>query len=276
MTRTASSPLPCASGSPRSSRSRRRPRPPTGPTSSDRSVGQARSDHRLRPGIGRAIGLRYAARGADIVINYARGEVAVEQTRTAAAALGVRAVAVRTDVAIVDEVRQLFATMRRPDIVVVNAGLEHSGLPVTEFTEEQFDRMFAVNTKGAFFTMQEAARHVADRGRIIYVSSSTTGYPMPGYAPARRQQGSAGVPGSSPRPRGGSSGVTVNAILPSATQGAGLHTDAGPDAPIRAFLHDFNPMGRMGTADDVAEFFAGPLSSFVSGQSLTVAGGALA
>ncbi|XVV15825.1 SDR family oxidoreductase [Actinoplanes sp. CA-131856] len=65
----------------------------------------------------------------------------------------------------------------------------------------------------------------------------------------------------------GPRGVTVNGILPTATE-------AGPG--IRAFVRDFNPMGRMGTAGDVAEFFAGPLASFVSGQLLTVAGGALA
>ncbi|MEV6847115.1 SDR family oxidoreductase [Actinoplanes sp. NPDC051411] len=79
----------------------------------------------------------------------------------------------------------------------------------------------------------------------------------------------------SPGPRG----VTVNAIRPTATEGAGLHTDVRPDSPIRDFLKDFNPMGRMGTAADVAdvaEFFAGDLSSFVSGQVLLVTGGAAA
>ncbi|MEU8817596.1 SDR family oxidoreductase [Actinoplanes sp. NPDC048796] len=229
-------------------------------------------------GIGRAVALRYAALGADVVINYAHGAEAAEETRAAATALGVRAEAVRADVSVVDDVRRLFAG-RRPDIVVVNAGLEHTGLPVADFTEEQFDRMFAVNTKGAFFTMQEAARHVADSGRIIYVSSSTTGYPMPGYA---LHGGSKVAPEYLVRVLAheiGHRGVTVNGILPTATEGAGLHTSAGPDAPIRAFLRDFNPTGRMGTADDVAdvaEFFAGPLSSFVSGQLLTVSGGAIA
>ena len=58
----------------------------------------------------------------------------------------------------------------------MNAGLEHTGLPVADFTEEQFDQLFAVNTKGAFFTLKMAARTVADNGRILYISSSTAGY----------------------------------------------------------------------------------------------------
>lgn len=73
--------------------------------------------------------------------------------------------------AVVDEVRRLFEVANdafgRVDIVAVNAGLEHTGLPVADFTEEQFDRLLPVNTQGAFFTMQAAARYVVDGGRIL-------------------------------------------------------------------------------------------------------------
>jgi 3-oxoacyl-[acyl-carrier protein] reductase len=63
----------------------------------------------------------------------------------------------------------------------------------------------------------------------------------------------------------------LNAILPTATEGAGRHTDVTDHAPIRRFMADFSAMGRMGTPDDVAdiaEFFAGELSGFVSGRAL--------
>jgi len=49
-----------------------------------------------------------------------------------------------------------------------------------DFTEADFDRLFGVNGKGAFFTLQQAAKRVADNGRIIYVGSSSTAYPLPG------------------------------------------------------------------------------------------------
>ena len=77
----------------------------------------------------------------------------------------------------------------------------------------------------------------------------------------------------------GARGVTVNAILPTATEGAGLHTNVTDDAPIRKFMADFGPTGRTGRPEDVAnvaEFFASDLSSFVSGQQLLVSGGAIA
>jgi 3-oxoacyl-[acyl-carrier protein] reductase len=50
------------------------------------------------------------------------------------------------------------------NIVVVNAGVELVSIPVADFTEDQYDKMFGINTKGAFFTMQHAAKYVADRG----------------------------------------------------------------------------------------------------------------
>jgi 3-oxoacyl-[acyl-carrier protein] reductase len=165
------------------------------------------------------------------------------------------------------------------DIAVANAGLELTGLPVSDFTEEQYDRMFAVNTKGAFFTMQSAAKHVTDNGRIIYVSSSTTGYPMPGYA---LHGGSKVAPQYLVQVLAhevGPRGIAVNAIVPTATEGAGLHVDVEDGAPIKKFAAGFIPMGRMGTPDDVAnvaEFFASELSGFVSGQLLMVSGGGLA
>jgi 3-oxoacyl-[acyl-carrier protein] reductase len=77
----------------------------------------------------------------------------------------------------------------------------------------------------------------------------------------------------------GRRGIAVITIAPTATEGAGLHTDVEEGAPITKFMADFCPMGRMATpADiaDVAEFFASDLSGFVSGQQLLVSGGGLA
>lgn len=234
-------------------------------------------------GIGKAIAERYASLGADIVVNYAHGKAEADGTVARIEELGAKAVAVQADVSRVDDVARLFdralAAFGRIDIVVANAGLELTGLPVVDFTEEQFDRMFGVNTKGAFFTMQSAAKHVADNGKIIYVSSSTTGYPNPGYA---LHGGSKVAPQYLVQVLArevGQRGVTVNAILPTATEGAGLHSHVEDGAPIKQYIADFNPMSRMGTPDDVAdvaEFFASDLSSFVSGQLLLVSGGGFA
>ena len=137
-------------------------------------------------GLGQAISERYAALGASIVVNYTKGKEAADQVVSTIKAMGADAIAVQADISHVADVERLFAeakaTFGKIDIVVANAGIELVETPVTDFTEEQFDRLFSINAKGSYFTLQQAARHVADGGRIIYIASSTTSFPVPGMA----------------------------------------------------------------------------------------------
>lgn len=230
-------------------------------------------------GLGRAIAERYAALGAHIVVNYAEREQAAGELVAHVEGQGRKAIAVRADVSKVAEIDRLFdAAMQRfggLDIVVANAGIELVGRAATGFDEADFDRLFSVNTKGAIFTMQRAARDIADDGRIILVGSSTTAFPMAGHA----------LYGSSKMaPRFfvevlakeiGQRGVTVNSILPSATEGAGVSTD-GPRPEVQRLI-DANPMRRMGMLKDTAdaaEYLASDLAGYVSGQHLLLSGGA--
>lgn len=232
-------------------------------------------------GIGKAIALRYAQLGANVVVNYASNTAAAGEVLKEIESYQVRGIAVKADVSRPEEIYRMFEhTVKefgKIDIVVVNAGLELVGVPATEFSETQFDHLFNTNTKGAFFTMQAAAKCIAENGRIIYIGSSTTGLPNPGYA---LHGGSKMAPLYLVQVLAkelGKKGITVNTILPTATEGAGIHTVVDADAPIRAVIPGFYPMGRMGTPEDVAnvaEFFASDLSSFVSGQQLLVSGGA--
>ena len=229
-------------------------------------------------GIGKAIAERYGALGASVVVNYASSAEAALKTANVIERSGGKALAVQADVSKVADLERLFQTSLdrygRLDIVVANAGLEMSGKPVLEFTEEEYERLFNTNTKGAFFTIQKAAKYVADNGRIIFVGSSTTAFPMPGH-------GLYGASKMAPRflvevlaKEIGYRGVTVNSILPTATQGAGRHADPKPE--IAQFIKNFMPMNRIGTLEDsanAAEFLASDLASFVSGQHLLLSGG---
>lgn len=234
-------------------------------------------------GIGKAIALRYAQLGADVIVNYNSNVVAAEEVVKEIEGYHVKAVSVKADVSMPAEINEMFELAIKEfgkiNIVVVNAGLELVGVPVTAFSETQFDSLFNTNTKGAFFTMQAATKYIADNGRIIYIGSSTTGLPNAAYA---LHGGSKIAPLYLVQVLAkelGKRGITVNAILPTATEGAGIHTTVEENAPIRRMIPEFYPMGRMGTPEDVAnvaEFFASELSSFVSGQHLLVSGGALA
>ncbi|MDR6762709.1 3-oxoacyl-[acyl-carrier protein] reductase [Flavobacterium sp. 2755] len=232
-------------------------------------------------GLGKAIAERYASLGANIVINYSKDKASADEVVSNITAMGVKVIAVQADVSVVADIERLFdeaiKAFGKIDIVVANAGIEMVETPVAEFTESQFDKLFSINTKGAYFTMQQAAKKVENNGRIIYIASSTTAFPIPGMAI---------YGGSKTTPRYmvdvlskeiGHKGITVNTIIPFAVDHSGIFADENSYPELRKSLIDSCPMGRLAEVEDVAniaEFFASDLSSFVNGQHLLVNGGA--
>ena len=232
-------------------------------------------------GLGKAIAERYASLGANIVVNYSKDKSSADEVVSNIKAMGVKVIAVQADVSKVADIVRLFSEAKKAfgkiDIVVANAGIELVETPVVDFTEEQFDRVFSINTKGTYFTMQQAAKTVENNGRIIYIASSTTSFPVPGMAV---------YGGSKTTPRYlvnilskeiGHKGITVNTIIPFAVDHAGIFAKPDSYPALRKQLLDSCPMGRLAEAEDVAnaaEFFASDLSSFVNGQHLLVNGGA--
>tara|TARA_R110002049_G_scaffold181457_3_gene348896 strand:- start:2451 stop:3203 length:753 start_codon:yes stop_codon:yes gene_type:complete len=232
-------------------------------------------------GLGKAIAERYAALGSDIVLNYFRDKVSSDEVEGNIKAMGARVISVEADVSKVADIERLFAEAKKAfgkiDIVVANAGIEMVETPVINFTEEQFDKLFSVNTKGAYFTMQQAAKQIEDNGRIIYIASSTTVFPVPGMAI---------YGGSKTTPKYmvdvlskeiGYRGVTVNSIIPFAVNHSGIFTEENSYPELRKSLIDSCPMKRLAEVEDVAniaEFFASDMSSFVNGQHLLLNGGA--
>ena len=128
-------------------------------------------------GIGRAIAERLAADGAAIVINYARSERLAQEVVKAISAKGGKAIGIQADLSKPAEVRRLFSeadkAMGGLDIVVANAGV-HIEKPLIENTEADYDYIFDTNTRGVFFTLQEAGRRVREGGRIVVVSTGGT------------------------------------------------------------------------------------------------------
>ena len=231
-------------------------------------------------GIGRAIAERYGALGASVIVNYTRNADLARETVTAIERSGGQAAAIQADVSNVAEVERLFAgalaRFQHLDIVVANAGVELVNQPVLDFTEADFYRLFSINAKGTFFTLQQAAKHVTDHGRIIYVGTSNTAFPLPG----RALYGGSKIAGQFLvevlAKEIGHRGVAVNSILPTAIEGAGVFADGVRD-DVREFVRSFRPMQRMGTMADVAdaaEYLASDLAAFVSGQHLLLSGGA--
>jgi 3-oxoacyl-[acyl-carrier protein] reductase len=230
-------------------------------------------------GLGRAILLRLAAQGANVVVNYSRDESAADEVLEAAKALGVGAISVAADVSQVDGIERLYDAaldeFGQVDIVVANAGMEKVNVPVAEVTEEDFDLLFRVNTKGPYFVLREAARRIADNGRIITISSNTTTVPQLGVGLYGTSKVATGYLARVLALELGPRGITVNTIVPGPIDAAGIFTDPANDE-YKQSLIAMVPIGRLGTTEDVAgiaAFLASAEAGLITGQQIVADGG---
>jgi 3-oxoacyl-[acyl-carrier protein] reductase len=214
-----------------------------------------------------------------VVVNYSRDESAAEEVLEAAKALGVGAISVAADVSQVDGIERLYDAaldeFGQVDIVVANAGMEKVNVPVAEVTEEDFDLLFRVNTKGPYFVLREAARRIADNGRIITISSNTTTVPQLGVGLYGTSKVATGYLARVLALELGPRGITVNTIVPGPIDGAGIFTDPANDE-YKQSLIAMVPIGRLGTTEDVAgiaAFLASAEAGLITGQQIVADGG---
>jgi 3-oxoacyl-[acyl-carrier protein] reductase len=224
-------------------------------------------------GIGRAIAERLAANGASIALNYVRSPQGAQQVVKDVLAQGGKAFAIQADVAKPAEVRRLFDEAEKAvghlDIVVANAGV-HIEKALIESTEKDYDYVFDINTKGVFFTLQEAARRVRDGGRIVVVSTGGTQMHFPNMSLYLGSKGAVEQFARSLSHELGSRKVTVNILSPGFTD-----TDMLPEQ-YREYGASLSPFNRVGSPEDVADvatFLASDAARWVTGQNLQAGGG---
>jgi 3-oxoacyl-[acyl-carrier protein] reductase len=227
-------------------------------------------------GIGRAIAERLAAAGADIAVNYTQGREAAAEVVATVERLGAKAVAFQADVSKTADVHRLFeeasAQFGHLDIVVSAAGIiVHK--PFGETTEEDFDRLFNINAKGTFFVMQEAAKRLADGGRIIAFSSTLTSLMAPGFAAYNGTKGAVEQFVRSLAKELGKRKITVNAVAPGPVETDMItKTESRESLQFLAGLSAFARLGQPDEIADVVAFLASDAARWVSGQTVRVNG----
>lgn len=228
-------------------------------------------------GIGAAIAERLARDGFKIVINYSGESAPAEALARKIEDKGGRALTAKADVSNTDAVRQMFdaaeAAFGGIDILVNNAGIMTLS-SLAESTDTLFDRQIAVNLRGTFNTLREAARRLHDGGRIVNFSTSVVGLKLENYGIYAATKAAVETLTAilSKELRGRS--ITVNAVAPGPTATDLFLTGKSNEQIAR--MARMNPLERLGTPQDIASavaFLAGPDGSWINGQVLRANGG---
>jgi 3-oxoacyl-[acyl-carrier protein] reductase len=233
-------------------------------------------------GFGKGIAERFAAEGARVVasdVDAANGERVVRGIVQA----GGDARFVQADVSRDADVKRMvefaIAQYGGLDVVVNNAGTTHRNQPMLDVSEEQFDRIYAVNVKSLFLTARHAVPHMrAKRNGVFITIASTAGVrPRPGLTWYNGSKGAAIVTSRSMAAELAKDNIRVNVINPVAGETGMLAQFMGEDtAEKRAQFVASIPLGRLSQPSDIATaavFFASDEASFITGACMEVDGG---
>jgi len=228
-------------------------------------------------GIGAAVAKQLARDGFAVVINYSSEAASAEALVAELAASGAKALAVQADVRAPAEVRRLFDATERAfggvDVLVNNAGVMPLA-SVADMDDAAFDRVIAVNLKGSFNAMREAAKRLRNGGSIINFSSSVVGLLQPTYgAYAASKAGIEALTSVLAKELRGKN-ITVNAVAPGPTATDLFLRGKAPEVVER--LAKLAPLERLGEPEDIARvvsFLAGPNGAWINGQVVRANGG---
>jgi 2-dehydro-3-deoxy-L-rhamnonate dehydrogenase (NAD+) len=233
-------------------------------------------------GIGRAITLRLAKDGMDIVIADRQADRAEEVAGEVRAA-GRRALALSSDVTLADDRRRMLdttlTTFGRLDVLVNNAAINRAALP-GDVTEEHWDTLMNVNAKAVYFCSQLVLEHMKKQrsGRIVNIASIAGKLASTIYHPIYNVSKAAVIAMTKTLALAhAADGIRVNAVGPGFIRTPLVEASLTPE--VMTFLESQHALGRMGTAEEVAELVAWLASdgaSFATGAYYPIDGGYLA
>lgn len=228
-------------------------------------------------GIGAAIAKRLAEEGASVIVNYASRDEAANALVNEIKEAGGKALAVKADVSTSEGAATIFDATEKAfgqaDILINNAGLILYK-PVAEVTEEEFDRIFAVNVKGTFLTSRLATTRLKENGSIVNFSSSTTALMFPTYAIYVATKGAVEQFSHVLAKELGSKKIRVNVVSPGPVNTELFNQ--GKTEEDRKRIAGFAAFNRLGEPEDIAKVVAWLVSSeaeWVNGQNIRANGG---
>ena len=228
-------------------------------------------------GIGAVVAERLARDGFAVIVNYSANSAHAETLVRQIEARGGRALAARADVSDPGAMRGMFDAAERAlggiDVLVNNAGIMKLAR-VADSDDESLDQQIAVNLKGSFYGMREAARRLRDGGRIVNFSTSVVGTKLETYGIYAATKAAVEMMTAILAKELRGRNITVNAVAPGPVTTELFLT--GKSAELIERMAKMSPMERLGTPEDIASvvsFLVGPDGGWINGQVLRANGG---
>lgn len=236
-------------------------------------------------GLGRDMALALAGKGIDSIITYhtqkEKAEAVVEEIR----AKGQRSAALAFDAADFKSldgfVQQLIKTLQKNwgvstfDFLINNAGTGAT-IPMLQVKEDDFDRLMNIHYKSVYFLTQKSIPLLNDGGGVIFISSGTTRYCVPGYSVYTSLKGAVEVLSRFVAKDLGPRGIRSNVVAPGPIETDFNNAAIRSNPQMKAFLSNSTPLGRVGAADDVGSvvaFLCTDDAKWVNAQRIEVSGG---
>ena len=229
-------------------------------------------------GIGAEVAKRLARDGFSVAVNYSAALDGAQAVVAHILASNGRAAAIKADVSQPADVASLFdqteALLGQPTLVVNNAGIMKLA-PIADMDDATFDAMLAVNLKGVFYMLREAARRLPRGSKIINTSTTQTRLASPSYGPYAATKAGVEMLTAILAKELRGRGVTVNAVAPGPTATDLFFRGKSPD--LINTIARLAPLERLGEPDDIASvvsMIAGRDGDWINGQTIFVNGGA--
>lgn len=236
-------------------------------------------------GLGKDMALSIARKGIDVIITYNDNEVAAREVVGQVKAFGVEAEALKLDVGNIPSIDSFVTELKnvlqkrggggRLDFLVNNAGIGAT-IPFLDVTEETFDRLMNVHYKGVYFLTQKILPVINDHGAVIFISSGTTRFCVPGYSLYASLKGALEVLTKYIAKEFGARGIRSNIVAPGPIETDFNNAAIRNNPQMKAALAANTALGRVGQADDVGgvvAFLCSEEGRWVNAQRIEVSGG---
>jgi len=236
-------------------------------------------------GLGKDMALSLAKKGIDVILTYNTKKAEAEKVVSQIEKSGRKAVALRFDVSDIKSfdnfISQVLISLQsnwntnKFDYLINNAGIGAT-LPIPQVTEEAFDNLMNIHFKGVYFMTQKSLPNMNDNGGVVFISSGTTRFSVPGYSVYSSLKGAVEVFTKYVAKEFGQRGIRANVVAPGAIETDFNNAAIRNNPQMKSFVASQTALGRVGNADDIGSvvaFLCTDEAKWINGQRIEISGG---